>query len=194
MALPQPKSQSEFWQFWLKYQPYLSQRCLHWMGGNRTLAEEALSSAMIKARMKWPRYATKIKNPKAWLTRFTHNHCVDLHCAYRRQVTSVDNFDEVIDKAISFTRAPSPNTDLLHQELRTYLLQIIEALPPRLRQPFILRFLKETSYRDIANQLSISETNARKRVQQARSILREQLKHYLMDRSKNVEESILSFE
>lgn len=191
LQLSPPKSQPDFWQIWLQHKPYLSQRCLHWMGGNRANAEEALSSAMLKARAKWPRYADKVTNPKAWLTRLTHNHCVDLHRAHRRQATSVDNFEEVVNKAISLADVPSPNTDLLKQELRTYLLQIITELPQRLRQPFILRFLKETSYRDIAHQLLISEANARKRVQQARSILRKQLKQYLSGLSKK---SILTTE
>ena len=191
LQLSPSKPQPDFWQIWLQHKPYLSQRCLHWMGGNRTNAEEALSSAMLKARAKWPQYANKVTNPKAWLTRFTHNHCVDLHRTHRRQANSVDNFEEVVDKAISLTNMSSPNTDLLKQELRTYLLQIITELPLRLRQPFILRFLQEISYRDIAHQLLISEDNARKRVQQARSILRKQLKQYLSGLSKK---SILTTE
>ncbi|MGD1952368.1 MAG: RNA polymerase sigma factor [Leptolyngbyaceae cyanobacterium] len=191
LQLSNPKKQTDFWQIWLQHKPYLSQRCLHWMGGNRANAEEALSTAMIKARAKWPQYSEKITNPKAWLTRLTHNHCVDLHRAHRRQATSIDNFEEVVDKAISLTNVSSPNTDLLKQELRAYLLQIITELPLRLRQPFILRFLKEISYRDIAQQLLISEDNARKRVQQARLILRKQLKQYLAGLSKK---SILTAE
>ena len=149
------------------------------MGGNRANAEEALSMAMLKARSKWPQYADKVTNPKAWLTRLTHNLCVDLHRAHRREAISVDNFEEVVTKVVAQTDISSPKTALLKQELRTYLHQIITDLPPQLHQPFVLRFLQEQSYRDIAHQLLISEDNARKRVQQARSILRKQLKRYL---------------
>ncbi len=171
--------QPDFWPVWLQHQSYLSHRCLQWMGGNQANAEEALSNAMLKARAKWPQYADKITNPKAWLTRLTHNLCVDLHRAHSRQPVGVDNFEEVVTDAIALTSTSSPKTTLLRQELITYLQQIIAELPPRLHQPFVLKFLKESSYKDISQQLSISEDNARKRIQQARSILRKQLKQYL---------------
>ncbi|MDB9529661.1 sigma-70 family RNA polymerase sigma factor, partial [Oscillatoria sp. CS-180] len=178
------QEQPEFWPIWLQHKTYLFQRCLHWMGGNRTYAEEALSCAMLKARGRWPQYADEITNPKAWLTRLTHNLCVDLHRAHRREVIVVDNFEEVIANSATSTNIPSPNTALLKQELKTYLHHIISELPPRLQQPFILRFLQEKPYKDIAQQLLISEDNARKRAQQACSILRKQLKQYLAGLSK----------
>ncbi|NEQ50681.1 MAG: sigma-70 family RNA polymerase sigma factor [Leptolyngbya sp. SIO3F4] len=172
---PQP----DFWPIWLQHQSYLSNRCLQWMGGNRANAEEALSNAMLKAQTKWPQYADTINNPKAWLTRLTHNLCVDLHRTRRREPIGVDNFEEVVTDGISLTDASSPKTTLLKQELITYLHQIIAELPPRLNQPFVLKILQGKSYKDISQQLSISEANARKRIQQARTILRKQLKQYL---------------
>ena len=154
------------------------------MGGNQANAEEALSNAMLKAQTKWPQYADTINNPKAWLTRLTHNLCVDLHRARSRQPVSVDNFEEVVTDAIALTNASSPKTTLLRQELNTYMHQIIAELPARLRQPFILKILQERSYKEISQQLSISEDNARKRIQRARTILRKQLKQYLAGLSK----------
>ncbi|NEQ50678.1 MAG: RNA polymerase sigma factor [Leptolyngbya sp. SIO3F4] len=177
-------SQADFWPIWLQHQDYLSQRCLQWMGGNRTNAEEALSNAMLKARAKWPQYADKITNPKAWLTRLTHNLCVDLHRARSRQPVAVDNFEEVMTDATPLANVSSPKENLLRQELNTYLHQIIEELPPRLRQTVILKFLQEISYKEIAQQLSISEDNVYKRIQEARAILRKKLKKYLAGHSK----------
>ncbi|MEM7065222.1 MAG: sigma-70 family RNA polymerase sigma factor [Cyanobacteria bacterium P01_B01_bin.77] len=172
---PQP----DFWPIWIKHQSYLSHRCLQWMGGNRTNAEEALSNAMLKAQAKWPRYAHTVTNPKAWLTRLTHNLCVDLHRTHSRQPVGMDNFEEIVTDAVSLTNSSSPKETLLKQELNAYLHQIIAELPPRLHQPFTLKFLQDISYKDIAQQLLISEDNVYKRIQQARTILRKQLQHYL---------------
>lgn len=176
---PQP----DFWPIWLQHQSYLSHRCLQWMGGNRANAEEALSNAMLKAQAKWPRYADTITNPKAWLTRLTHNLCVDLHRTHSRQPVGMDNFEEMVTDAISPTDASSPKETLLKQELNTYLHHIIAELPPRLRQPFTLKFLQDISYKDIAQQLLISEDNVYKRIQQARAILRKQIQGYLAGHS-----------
>jgi RNA polymerase sigma-70 factor (ECF subfamily) len=68
---------------------------------------------------------------------------------------------------------------MFSHELRAYLCHRIESLPTRLRQPFILRYCQEKSYRDIAKELALSEENIYKRVQQARTILQKQLSKYL---------------
>ncbi|NEO94797.1 MAG: hypothetical protein F6K56_33240, partial [Moorea sp. SIO3G5] len=52
-------SQKEFWQQWQQYRDYLYHRCLRWMGGNPTNAEDALSRAMIKAWEKVQKFAGK---------------------------------------------------------------------------------------------------------------------------------------
>jgi DNA-directed RNA polymerase specialized sigma24 family protein len=52
------------------------------------------------------------------------------------------------------------------------LQRAIESLPPLLRDVARLRFLHEASYGAIASTLSITEPTARKRVQQARTVLR----------------------
>lgn len=49
------------------------------MNGNRTEAEDALSRAKLKAWEKMQKLAQKIVNLKAWLTRLTHNFCIDIH-------------------------------------------------------------------------------------------------------------------
>ncbi|NCS50448.1 MAG: RNA polymerase sigma factor [Microcystis aeruginosa BK11-02] len=83
--------QKAFWSLWLPHQDYLYFRCITWMGGNCKDGEEALSRAIIKAYEKMPIHAEKITNPKAWLTRMTHNLCVDIHRERQRQVSNVED-------------------------------------------------------------------------------------------------------
>jgi RNA polymerase sigma-70 factor (ECF subfamily) len=54
--------------------------------------------------------------------------------------------------------------------------QAIQNLPPLLRQAFTLRCIEEFSYSEIAQRLEITKGNARKRVEQARTKLRNSLK------------------
>ncbi|MDJ0516653.1 MAG: RNA polymerase sigma factor [Trichodesmium sp. MO_231.B1] len=170
-----------FWQLWLLYQDYLYGRCITWMGGDRTNAEEALSLARMKAWEKLPHYAEKITNPKAWLTRMTHNLCVDLHRKRHRSAMGFESIEEMAvgeDQTLASSEN-SPESAILRGELRMYIRRQIEALSPRLREPFILHFYQDMSYPDIAKKLDISMDNVYKRIQQGREILQKQLKQYL---------------
>ena len=162
-----------FWQLWELYRTYLYHRCRVWMGGNSLDGEEALSLAMLKAWEKLPDFADKITNVKAWLTRMTHNLCVDLHRKRNRSAKGIENFEEiaVAEQEILASSSHSPESAMLSSELEMVIRQRIHALSPRLRDPFILRFYRDMSYQEIAQKLNISQDNAYKRIQQAREFL-----------------------
>ncbi|MDJ0533200.1 MAG: RNA polymerase sigma factor [Xenococcaceae cyanobacterium MO_207.B15] len=169
-----------FWQLWLLYQDYLYRRCQMWMGGNHTDAEEALSRARLKAWEKLPNYASTITNPKAWLTRMTHNLCVDIHRERQRRAKNTESMDAitVTDSEIIASNLDSPESAILRQELKIYIRRAINALPPRLREPMILLCYYQMSYSDIAKKLILSKNSVYKRIQQARTILQKQLNKY----------------
>jgi RNA polymerase sigma factor (sigma-70 family) len=73
----------------------------------------------------------------------------------------------------------SPLSTVLEQELEEKFQQSVLNLPPTLYRSFYLRFYEKQSYTDIAQSLSISVVNARKRVQLARAKLKRDLKTYL---------------
>lgn len=169
-----------FWKLWIHYQDYLFHRCRIWMGGNLADAEEALSRAMLKAWKKLPVYAEKITNLKAWLARMVHNLCVDMHRERQRSAKGIESIEAIAEREDE-TIPSSPNTPestILRRELAMYLRRAIDALPLRLRSPFLLRFSQNKSYSDIAKQLATSIANIRKRIQQAREILQKQLNKY----------------
>ncbi|MEH2014201.1 RNA polymerase sigma factor [Nostoc sp.] len=174
-------SDRDFWHLWEQYQDYLYSRCLQWMGGNRHDAEDLFSLAILKAWNQWPDYANKITKPRAWLSRLIHNLCMDLHRERKREAQRIKNVEDIQfrDHAVVTSRLESPESEMFGHELRAYLRHRIESLPTRLREPFILRYCQEKSYRDIAKQLALCEDNVYKRVQQARTILQKQLSKYL---------------
>lgn len=169
-----------FWQLWEQYRNYLYRRCLTWMGGNRLDAQEAYSRAMLKAWDKLPNYAATITNLRAWLTRLTHNLCMDLHRERSRGAKGIESIEAIAagERETLASTLESPDAALLRRELGMTIRHAINTLPPRLRIPFILRCCQEKSYQEIAEQLALSHHNIRKRIQQAREILQKHLHKY----------------
>ncbi|NEO74523.1 MAG: sigma-70 family RNA polymerase sigma factor [Moorea sp. SIO3H5] len=173
-------SEKQFWQQWQQYQDYLYHRCLRWMGGNPTDAEDALSRAMLKAWEKVQKFAGKIANFKAWLTKLTHNLCVDIHREHGRSANQVEDIEGIPEEKGLVSCDDTPERVLETDEKKIAIRRAIDNLPPRLHQTFILHFYQELSYREIAQQQNISYQNVCKRISQARAILREELRGYFI--------------
>ena len=171
-----------FWTVWLQHKDYLYFFCLKLTHKNHAEASDLLGKARDRAQMKWPQHAHKITNAKSWLSSLTRNLYLDLCRARSRQHKLESNLQKEAWGEI--VRRPSPESQLLDQELRAYLQQLIITLPPKLREPFILRCRQEKSYREVALQLGLSEAAVRKRVQKARQHLRKPLRQYLAGNSK----------
>jgi RNA polymerase sigma-70 factor (ECF subfamily) len=169
-----------FWKLWEGYQDYLYRLCLRQMEGSREDAEDALSKAMIRARQCLPVYAGEIIDLKAWLTRLILNLCVDIHRHRNRLTRGVVSLDDIglADEWNVAQVFESPEQAYLYKEMHLYLLQAIDDLPQLLRKTSILYFIQERSYKDIADDLTLSIENTRKRIQQARAILREKFTMY----------------
>ncbi|HBL14641.1 MAG TPA: hypothetical protein DD379_25275 [Cyanobacteria bacterium UBA11162] len=170
-----------FWTLWQQYRGCLYLRCLRWMDGNDADAEEAISRASLKAWSKWLGYSGAIINPKAWLTRLTHNICMDMYRERNWGGQRVDSLEDIqcAEDEIVPSRAESLESALLHREKIAYLRHAIKALSPKLREPLVLHYYQEKSCREIAKQLNLSEERVWKRLQRGRAILKKQLNQYL---------------
>jgi RNA polymerase sigma-70 factor (ECF subfamily) len=172
----------EFWQQWQQYRDCLHRCCIKWMGGNLTDAEDALSRAMLKAWEKVQQYAGKIANYKSWLTRLTHNLCVDIYRERSRGANRVEDIEGYARSEeqglVSFEN--KPDCAMETGEKIMVIRRAIDNLPTRLRETFILHFYQELSYPEIAQQQEISYQNVCKRISQARKILREELRGYFI--------------
>ena len=150
------------------------------MGGNAAEAEDALSRAMFKAWEKVQKGSEKITNFKGWLTRLTHNLCVDIHRQHRRDPDQVEDIETISEQNALVFFDHTPESVLEAEEEKSTIRRAIENLPPRLRQAFILNYYQEFSYQEIAKQQEISYDNVCKRISQARTILREGLRGYFI--------------
>jgi RNA polymerase sigma factor (sigma-70 family) len=173
--------EQEFWQQWQHYRDYLYGRCIKWMGGNLTDAEDALSRAMVKAWEKMQKYKEKIRNFKAWLTKLTHNLCIDIHRECDRRTNRVENIEAILDNQELVSFDDTPESAIETSEKKMIIRRAIDNLPKRLRETFILHFYQEVPYSEIAQQQETSYQNVCKRISQARAILRQNLREYFED-------------
>ncbi len=167
-----------FWSLWESYRNYLYHRCLAWMGGNHDDAQEVMSLAALKAWEKLPNHALNITHLKGWLNRFTHNLCMDIHRQRQHSAIGVDNVEDVPLNNQEIVSADRPESELLQKELHIYIRNCIDSLSSRLREPLILSYYQEMSHADIGKQLSISQDNVAKRLQEAKQILKRSLDKY----------------
>ncbi|NET04642.1 MAG: RNA polymerase sigma factor [Symploca sp. SIO2B6] len=174
---------TDFWKLWVQYQDYLYQRCLSWMKGNSTDAEELLSQASVKAWEKWQNYTGTITNPRAWVTQLTYNLCRDIHRKRGIEAKLIQTMKTIAmteDKYFA-SSVSSSGLAVFEHESKSHVRHAINALPARVRIPFLLRYDQEISYSEIAQKLTLSQEKVRKRVQQARTILRKELNKYFSD-------------
>jgi RNA polymerase sigma factor (sigma-70 family) len=168
---------SAFWPLWNLYRVHLYHLCLWQMHGVREDAEDALSRCMLRALEKLPRMSSQIENLESWLSRLTVNLCVDIHREHTREARRVQNIEDVLPDAnhVLQSDGDSPEEACLSREAIDYVCDVVNDLPLRLREPFALRFFQEMAYTDIAARLILTTDNVRKRVQEARGIVRQRL-------------------
>ncbi|TNE38633.1 MAG: RNA polymerase sigma factor, partial [Alphaproteobacteria bacterium] len=166
-----------FWEAWHTHREYLIKLSMLWMNVSAADAEDAFSDATIRAYEKYAAHAPQISNERAWFARLLHNICIDRHRSNSRIRNLYDRIKEInnIDFTVLENGTPTPEHSLLNNELGRIMTRAIGELPDRLRAPVILRLVQGEEYDDIARALGISNDNARKRVQQARILLRQSL-------------------
>jgi RNA polymerase sigma factor (sigma-70 family) len=161
-----------FADFWNRHRDAARRRCLFLMKGRPEDADEALSRVALSALRHYLSDPGLLLNERAWVLRLAANACFDLYREQkRRRETSLEAL-AAPPAAPAALAWESPEQACLEGELRCYLRACIRGLPLRLRESAWLRLMEEWSYPDIARALSITQDNARKRVQEARSILR----------------------
>ncbi len=150
---------------------------------NEADAVEIVSETFVRVH----RYAENYR-PKAkvvtWIYSIATNLCRDHHRRSRRRrllslfstspradgESGVALADQIADSG------PSADESLLHSERHQRVLELIDALPPKLKNPFILNVLEERSQKESAEILGVTEKTIETRVYRARNRLREGMK------------------
>jgi RNA polymerase sigma-70 factor (ECF subfamily) len=102
---------------------------------------------------------------ESWLYQITRNIIVDTYRTSKRQL-SIDHTPDVPEP---------PSEEIAHRQLAPCLRFFIDSLPPLYREVLHLVEIEGLSQKDLAEQLGISYTAAKSRVQRGRALLRERL-------------------
>jgi RNA polymerase sigma-70 factor (ECF subfamily) len=82
-----------FWDLWQEEWESLYRCCMKPMGSNPTLAEDALSQAMLKAWEKVQAGACQIANFKGWVRTLTRNLCTDMLRSLGREANRTESIE-----------------------------------------------------------------------------------------------------
>lgn len=170
-STPCRPSIDDFWRHWLAQRDYFRYMCIRWLGRNRHEAEEVLSCGQLRAFDYLQNHPGSVEKFRPWALQMLRNLCIDSVRAAGRRVAS----DLAAPAAEPSCRDALPDRNVYRGELRAVLAGAIAGLPPRLQSVLTLRLVEDLEYEAISVQLGITRENARKRLQEARAHLREQL-------------------
>lgn len=163
---------ADFWATWLRHRGYLYKRCLRWLGGNVQDAEDVLSKGAVNAAVYLRDNPQAVLQFRPWILRVLHNLCVD-DLRARSRVAPEAAAPEAAAPA-SWTQCPAQG--VLRGEIGRSIERAANGLPSHLHRVFMLRLVEEQPYEQIAREMDITPENARKRLQQARGLLKEALR------------------
>jgi RNA polymerase sigma factor (sigma-70 family) len=156
----------------------LYRRGLGWTSGHREDAEDALGQTALVALNRMPQ-ELQPDEERRWLLRLVHSKCMDIHRHRKRSRVLVRDADDTSAEEEIQEAGPGLESSLLESELIAVTRNRIQKLPPRLRSVAELHLLRDMPYSEIADLLALTEVNVRKRMQNARALLREHLQAYL---------------
>lgn len=163
---------------WRQNVKELYSRSLRWTSGHREDAEDALGQAALVALNRMPQ-ELQPEEERRWLLRLVHSKCMDIHRHRKRSRFLARDVDDTSTEEEIQEAGPGLESVLLESELIAITRDRIQKLPPRLRSVAELHLLRDMSYAEIADLLALTEVNVRKRMQNARALLREHLQAYL---------------
>ncbi len=144
----------------------LANRLLGWPGDVEDITQDIFLAAYLGLR--------KFRcdcSLRSWLFTITINKCRSYRCKRMRQLKS---FSRVADRS-AFTRDRAADKTSMDSETFERVRRAIAALPPKYREPVVLRYLQELSTGEISRILGISENTLQVRLTRARKHLRRYL-------------------
>lgn len=139
------------------------------------LTQEAFAKAFVSIHKFDSKYAFS-----TWLFRIATNNCIDFIRKKRVSTVSIDQPVEGDDgSSMHFDvrdQDLDPNQAMLKKQRKQYLAKAIDRLPEKYRILVDLRYFKELSYEEVANELQIPLGTVKAQLFRARELLSQELK------------------
>ena len=143
-------------------------------------AEDLTQEAFAKAFNSIEKFDSKYAF-STWLFRIATNNTIDFIRKKRVQTVSIDapiEGDDGSNMSLDVKDEDrNPNEELLKKQRSRYLHMAIEKLPEKYRILVELRYFKEFSYEEIANELQIPLGTVKAQLFRARELLNQELKN-----------------
>lgn len=146
------------------------------MVNNRTDAEDLTIEAFGKAFKNIHQYTPNFAF-STWLFKIATNNCVDFIRKRKANIVSIDNVSTDSDSshpsptAMLSTNLPDPEENFIKKQNIKLVQLIVAELKPRYRKLVELRYFKEYSYEEIAQELSLPLGTVKAQLFRAREIL-----------------------
>jgi RNA polymerase sigma-70 factor (ECF subfamily) len=145
---------------------------------NKIMADDVMQNTMMKAYDKIDDLRDSDKF-KAWVFSIAKREAISA-LKMREREAMTETLDDNIDYGYDFTL---PEDIILDDEIKTYIANIINALPPNYKDVIILRYWSELSFEEIAKILNINYNTAKSRHYRAKQIIHAGIIDYLRDES-----------
>jgi len=148
------------------------------MVNNRSDAEdltiEAFGKAFKSIAQYTPNYAFS-----TWLFKIATNNCIDFIRKKKGNVVSLDQTNEDQESMETPLQSDSldPEEDMIKNQRIALMRSVVEKLKPRYRNLVELRYFKEYSYEEIANELNLPIGTVKAQLFRARELLYNILKN-----------------
>jgi RNA polymerase sigma factor (sigma-70 family) len=138
------------------------------------LTIEAFGKAFKNIQQYTPNYAFS-----TWLFKIATNNCIDFIRKKKTLTISLDQNDDDPDKMNTDIMAPilDPEEEMIKEQKQKMMREIVSKLKPRYRKLIELRYFKEYSYEEIAEELELPIGTVKAQLFRARELLYNILKN-----------------
>ena len=150
--------------------------------GSREEAEDLTQDTFVLAYKKLPSLKENGKF-QSWLFRISQNNVYQKYRGTRPKFDSLSEVEEPESSAVQQLITPlrSPEERLLSDELEQVVEEVINQLPEKTREVFILSAIQKLSYKEISEIVDRSMASVKSDIHRARVSVREKIKGYLRE-------------
>jgi RNA polymerase sigma-70 factor (ECF subfamily) len=152
----------------------------HRYAGKGDWAEDLTQESFLRIFRHLNQFRPESGSFSNWIIRITQNLLIDHYRKNRvaeQSLVTISDSEEGNDEKLENLPSvqPSPHSEVEAGEKKAALRRALQHLSPPLRQAVILRYLRELSYREMADLLRVSDGTVKSRISRGRNELARQL-------------------